>query len=85
MFGRRRFATRDESKNSFILALLTMGEGWHNNHHRYPVSARQGFYWWEIDVTYYMLKLLEKLGIVWGLNRPPEKIYEEAAGMKRSI
>ena len=79
MFGSRRFATRDDSRNSLLLALLTMGEGWHNNHHRYPISARQGFYWWEIDVTYYVLLLLQKLGVIWDLRAPPKSIYEEAA------
>jgi stearoyl-CoA desaturase (Delta-9 desaturase) len=70
-FGRRRFATRDDSRNNFWLALLTFGEGWHNNHHHYPASARQGFYWWEIDLTYYGLKLLEALGIIWDLKPVP--------------
>ena len=57
-FGTRRYATRDDSRNNCWLALLTFGEGWHNNHHHYPASARQGFYWWEIDLTYYGLRLL---------------------------
>jgi stearoyl-CoA desaturase (Delta-9 desaturase) len=70
-FGRRRFATSDDSRNNFWLALLTFGEGWHNNHHHYPASARQGFYWWEIDLTYYGLKLLEALGIIWDLKPVP--------------
>jgi len=61
-----------------LLALLTGGEGWHNNHHRYPSSVRQGMYWWEIDVTYYVLKLLEKLRLIWGLHTHPDWIYEEA-------
>ena len=56
MFGRRRYPTKDDSRNSFILALLTLGEGWHNNHHYYQASTRQGFFWWEIDITYYGLK-----------------------------
>lgn len=78
MFGSRRFATRDDSRNNLLLAFLTMGEGWHNNHHRYPISARQGFYWWELDVTYYILLLLQKVGLIWGLRAPPRSIYEEA-------
>jgi len=71
LIGRRRYETSDDSRNSFILALVTTGEGWHNNHHRYPTSARQGFRWWEVDVTYYVLWLLSRLGIVWDLRRPP--------------
>ncbi|MDA0578059.1 MAG: acyl-CoA desaturase [Verrucomicrobia bacterium] len=78
VFGRKRFKTDDDSRNSFLLALLTMGEGWHNNHHRYPLSARQGFFFWEVDCTYYVLLFLEKLGVIWDVRRPPAKIYEEA-------
>lgn len=77
VFGRRRFPTTDDSRNSFLIALLTMGEGWHNNHHHYMASARQGFLWWEIDVTYYLLKLLSWFGIVWDLRQPPEHILAE--------
>ena len=61
VWGKRRYATSDDSRNNWFLALLTMGEGWHNNHHYYPNAARQGFYWWEVDVTYYGLKLLAAL------------------------
>jgi stearoyl-CoA desaturase (Delta-9 desaturase) len=78
VFGRRRFATDDDSRNSLILALITLGEGWHNNHHRYPGSERQGFYWWEIDLTHYALALLSWLGLVWDLRAPPLAVYEEA-------
>lgn len=66
--------TKDDSRNSFILALLTMGEGWHNNHHRYPSSERQGFRWWEIDTTHYLLVLLSWIGLVWDLRRPPREL-----------
>ncbi len=79
MIGTQRFKTDDDSRNSLILALITMGEGWHNNHHRYPGSERQGFYWWEIDLTHYILRILSCFGIVWDLRRPPETIYEEAS------
>ena len=73
LFGRRRYQTTDDSRNSMALALLTTGEGWHNNHHHYQSSARQGFRWWEIDVTYYVLRLLAAVGLVWDLRRvPPE-------------
>lgn len=71
LIGRRRYETSDDSRNSFVLAVLTSGEGWHNNHHRFPTSARQGLRWWEIDVTYYALWVLARLGLVWDLRRPP--------------
>jgi stearoyl-CoA desaturase (delta-9 desaturase) len=62
--GKRRFATKDDSRNNAILALLSFGEGWHNNHHHYPSSARQGMRWWEIDISYYLLKMLACCGVV---------------------
>jgi stearoyl-CoA desaturase (delta-9 desaturase) len=71
LFGRRRYATTDTSRNSLLMALVTFGEGWHNNHHHYPASANMGFYWWEVDVSYGVLKLLRRLGLVWDLRRPP--------------
>jgi len=77
IWGTRRFETGDESKNNFLLALITLGEGWHNNHHRYPGIARQGLVWWEVDFTYYGLKLMEKLGIIWDVRRNP---IESSAG-----
>jgi stearoyl-CoA desaturase (delta-9 desaturase) len=76
MFGRRRYETDDDSRNSFLLALITFGEGWHNNHHKHPGSTRMGFYWWEIDITYYGLWILEKLRIVWNLNPVPRRALE---------
>lgn len=79
MIGTRRFNTNDKSRNSMALALITFGEGWHNNHHRYPVCTRQGLYWWEIDITYYLLKALSWFRIVWDLREPPARLYEEAA------
>ena len=74
--GKRRYATRDASRNSLWLALLTFGEGWHNNHHHYPGAARQGFFWWEIDFTYYMLRLLAFLGIIWDLKEVPVAVRD---------
>jgi stearoyl-CoA desaturase (delta-9 desaturase) len=71
LFGTRRYHTPDRSRNNAVVALLTMGEGWHNNHHRYPSSARQGFRWWEIDLTYYALCVLGACGLVWDLREPP--------------
>lgn len=78
LFGNRRFNTTDQSRNSLILALITLGEGWHNNHHRYPVCTRQGIYWWEIDITFYVLKLLSWMGVVWDIRPPSQKLYVEA-------
>ena len=69
--GKKRYVTGDDSRNNWLLAFFTMGEGWHNNHHAYQSSVRQGFKWWEIDPTYYILKALSWLGIVWGLKSPP--------------
>lgn len=77
VWGSRRFDTSDDSRNNFVLALITLGEGWHNNHHRWPQSARQGFRWYEIDITYYLLWMLEKLGIIHDLNPLPAQIREE--------
>ena len=77
VFGKPRYDTGDDSRNSFVLAIITLGEGWHNNHHRYQSSARQGFYWWEIDPTYYTLRLLASLGIISDLKRVPESAYHE--------
>ncbi|MET0661348.1 MAG: acyl-CoA desaturase [Steroidobacteraceae bacterium] len=77
VFGKRRFATTDDSRNNWLLALLTLGEGWHNNHHRFPASTRQGFYWWEVDITYYVLTVLSWFRIVWDLRPVPERILEE--------
>lgn len=77
VWGSRRFKTKDHSRNNPWLALLTLGEGWHNNHHRFAVSAKQGFYWWEVDISYYILKLLSFLGVVSDLNPVPVRILEE--------
>ena len=72
--GRKRYVTGDDSRNNWLLALLTMGEGWHNNHHAYQSSAQQGFRWWEVDVTYYVLVALSWLRVVWDLKKPPEQV-----------
>jgi stearoyl-CoA desaturase (delta-9 desaturase) len=74
VFGRRRYATTDTSRNSLILALITLGEGWHNNHHHYQSTANQGFFWWEIDISYYILRVLNVLGLVRDLRVPPKHI-----------
>jgi stearoyl-CoA desaturase (delta-9 desaturase) len=72
--GRRRYVTGDDSRNNWLLALFTMGEGWHNNHHAYQSSVRQGFRWWEIDATFYLLKALSWTGLVWDLKTPPTAV-----------
>lgn len=76
--GRRRFPTDDDSKNSLLLSLITFGEGWHNNHHWYPGAARQGFYWWEVDLTFYGLWLLSRFGIIKNLHAVPARVLERA-------
>ena len=80
-FGRRRFDTPDHSRNNALLALLTLGEGWHNNHHRYPGAVKQGFYWWELDLSYLGIRLLQMLGLIWNLRPVPSKVIE--AGRSR--
>ena len=79
-FGTRRYETRDDSRNNLLLALLTLGEGWHNNHHYYSASARQGFRWWEVDPTYYVLRLLAMVGIVWDIKPVPAEVQRAASG-----
>jgi len=76
LVGRRRFATADTSRNSWILAILSLGDGWHNNHHFYPGSMRAGFYWWEVDVTGYVIRALAKVGLVWNVRTPPKHVLE---------
>jgi stearoyl-CoA desaturase (Delta-9 desaturase) len=76
--GRRRYDTGDDSRNSLVLALLTLGEGWHNNHHKYPGAARQGFFWWEVDLTYYALVVLERLRVIRDLRPVPARILQGA-------
>jgi stearoyl-CoA desaturase (delta-9 desaturase) len=76
MMGRRRYQTPDDSRNSLILALVTLGEGWHNNHHYYESTANNGFFWWEIDSSYYVLKVLSWFGLVWDLRLPPNYVLE---------
>lgn len=74
IIGRQRYQTGDDSRNNWLLALLTLGEGWHNNHHHYQRSTSQGFYWWEYDVSYYLLWILSKTGLVWDLRKAPRHI-----------
>ena len=72
--GRKRYVTGDDSRNNWLLAFFTMGEGWHNNHHAYQSSARQGFRWWEIDATFYILKALSFVRLVRDLKTPPAEV-----------
>jgi len=83
--GRQRYVTGDDSRNNWWLALLTFGEGWHNNHHHYQASTRQGFRWWEIDVTFYGLKVLSWLGVVWDLKAPPEAVVRGERPLPRPV
>ncbi|HEX3698410.1 MAG TPA: acyl-CoA desaturase [Polyangia bacterium] len=79
MFGNRPYATEDLSRNNWMLAVMTTGEGWHNNHHHYQSSANQGFHWWQIDVTYYVLRVWAALGLIWDLRRPPTDLVAATA------
>ena len=80
MFGRVRYASNDGSKNSFILAVLCCGEGWHNNHHYYQSAVNQGWFWWEVDLSYYILTMLSWVGVVWDLRVPPSHIKAGTIG-----
>ena len=77
VWGKKRFLTNDDSRNNPLIAIFTLGEGWHNNHHHFPSSARQGFYWWEIDLTYYGLKILSALGLIWDLRKVPVEVLSQ--------
>lgn len=78
LFGSRRFETPDDSRNNVLTAFFAAGEGWHNNHHRYQRAARNGFYWWEFDPTYYVICVMGWLGLAWDIQAVPARIYREA-------
>ena len=78
LFGTRRFDTIDESRNNAVTAFFAVGEGWHNNHHRYQRAARNGFYWWEFDPTWYVIRTMQALGLAWDVQTVPARIYAEA-------
>ena len=78
MFGTRRFETPDDSRNNLLTAIFAVGEGWHNNHHRYQRAARNGFYWWEFDPTWYIIRAMAAVGLAWNIQLVPERIYKEA-------
>jgi stearoyl-CoA desaturase (delta-9 desaturase) len=82
LFGSRRFETRDDSRNNALTAVFAAGEGWHNNHHRYQRAARNGFYWWEFDPTWYTIRVMAALGLAWDVQRVPDRIYAEARARK---
>ena len=89
VMGRQRYQTGDESRNSFALAIITLGEGWHNNHHFYPTTANQGWFWWELDISWLALRGLRLAGVVSDLRTPPERIRmahltARAAGERRA-
>jgi stearoyl-CoA desaturase (delta-9 desaturase) len=76
VWGTRRFATTDTSRNNAVIAFFTLGEGWHNNHHHYQSSARQGFVWWEFDASFYVLTALSWIGVVWQLKAVPDRVWQ---------
>lgn len=82
-WGSQRYETNDDSRNNLYLALLTLGEGWHNNHHHYMASTRQGFFWWEIDITYYLLRALQAVGLVWEIREPPAAVLQARRKVER--
>jgi len=82
LWGKRRFETGDDSKNSWWVALVTFGEGWHNNHHAYPTSARHGMVWRELDLTWLQIRLLGKLGLAWDIRVPTA---DQIAGTAQSL
>ena len=84
MWGKRRYNTSDDSRNNWVLALITLGEGWHNNHHHYMNSTRQGFMWWEIDITYSVLKMMSWVGLVSDIKEPPAHIIDGRAPSKKA-
>jgi len=83
-YGFRTYVTKDDSRNNWLLAILTLGEGWHNNHHFCPASVRQGFVWWQIDISFYVLKLMAACGLIWDLVPIPAKAFDPANRVPRS-
>jgi stearoyl-CoA desaturase (delta-9 desaturase) len=83
--GSQRYLTGDDSRNNLWLALITLGEGWHNNHHHYQSSTRQGFRWWEIDISFYVLKVMSWFRLVWDLRAPPEEIVRGERPVGRKV
>jgi len=84
LFGSRRFVTPDDSRNNAVTAFFAAGEGWHNNHHRYQRAARNGFYWWEFDLTWYVIRTMQAVGLAWDVQPVPARIYAEARLQSRA-
>ena len=76
VFGSRPYTTTDTSRNNFLLAMITCGEGWHNNHHHYQSTANQGWHWWQLDMSYYIIKGMQALGLVWDVRTAPRHVVE---------
>ena len=74
IFGKKRYETNDESRNNWLISIITFGEGWHNNHHKFSYSLRQGLMWWEYDLTFYILKFLSFFHIVWDIKKVPKNL-----------
>jgi stearoyl-CoA desaturase (delta-9 desaturase) len=85
VFGKQRYVTGDDSRNNWFLAIFTLGEGWHNNHHAYQRSTRQGFRWYEFDGTFYGLKMLSWFRIVWDLGEPPPELVRNEARLGQAV
>ena len=83
ILGTKRYKTGDDSRNSWLMALITLGEGWHNNHHFYPGAERQGHFWWEFDITHYCLTTLSWTGLIWDLHAAPKHLLK--AGQLKAI
>ena len=82
--GKQRYVTGDDSRNNWWLAIITMGEGWHNNHHAYQRAARQGFRWYEVDFTFYILTAMSWVGLVWDLGKPPVEVVRNERPLGRA-
>lgn len=85
VLGKQRYLTGDDSRNHWLLAFMAAGEGWHNNHHYYPASARNGFFWYEWDPSYYVIWTLEKLGLAWDVQRPPKSVLRNEKKITHAI
>jgi len=83
--GKQRYLTGDDSRNNWWLAIITFGEGWHNNHHYYQSATAQGWRWYEIDISYYVIKVLSWFGLVWDLRAPPEQVVRGEAPLGRKV
>jgi stearoyl-CoA desaturase (delta-9 desaturase) len=84
MWGRRKYETSDDSKNSFLFGFICFGEGWHNNHHHYQRSVNQGWHWWQVDISYYILRALSAVGVVWDLHMVPDHVRDGTAAPGRA-